>query len=144
VKVVALSTHFAKREVFHMLDAGASGYVLKTAASDDLVRAVRAVSMGQTYLSPEIAGYVVERATRDTPGVEETAYTTLGARQRQVLQLISEGKTSPEIAKLMFISIKTVDTHRRNIVKKLGLHGTAELTKYAVREGLTSLEGPPP
>ena len=140
VKVVALSTHTDKRYVHHMLEAGASGYVLKIAAYDELLRAVRAASLGKTYLSPEIAGLVVERSTHAHSAAEVSAYSTLGAREREVLQLVAEGKTSAETAKAMHISIKTVETHRRNIAQKLGLHGTAELTKYAVREGLTSLD----
>ena len=141
VRVIALSTHTDKRYVHHMLEAGASGYVLKIAAHDELVRAVRAASVGKTYLSPEIAGFVVERSTHPQAGKEVSAYSTLGAKEREVLQLVAEGKTSAETAKEMHISLKTVETHRRNIVQKLGLHGTAELTKYAVREGLTSLDG---
>ncbi len=140
VKVVALSTHTDKRYVHHILEAGACGYVLKIAAHDELLRAVRAASVGRTYLSPEIAGLVVERSTSANPGKDVSAYSTLGAREREVLQLVAEGKTSGETAKQMHISIKTVETHRRNIVQKLGLRGTAELTKYAVREGLTSLD----
>jgi|RhiMethySRZTD1v2_1073278.scaffolds.fasta_scaffold818473_2 two-component system response regulator NreC len=140
VKVIALSTHTDARYVHHMLEAGACGYVLKIAAADELLRAVRAVSLGRTYLSPEVAGSVVERATSPHDGGDVSAYSSLGSREREVLQLVAEGKTSAETAKLMHISTKTVETHRRNIVQKLGLHGTAELTKYAVREGLTSLE----
>ena len=140
VKVVALSTHTDKRYVHHMLEAGASGYVLKIAAHEELLRAVRAASVGKSYLSPEIAGLVVERSTSAHTGGEITAFSSLGAREREVLQLVAEGKTSGETAKQMHISIKTVETHRRNIVHKLGLHGTAELTKYAIREGLTSLD----
>jgi DNA-binding NarL/FixJ family response regulator len=140
VRVVALTTHADKRYVHHMLAAGASGYVLKMAAYDELLRAVRAASIGRTYLSPEIAGDVVERSTSPNRPGAVTAFTSLGAREREVLQLVAEGRTSAETAKSMHISIKTVETHRRNIARKLGLHGTAELTKYAVREGLTSLD----
>jgi len=140
VKVIALSTHTDKRYVHHMLEAGARGYVLKIAAYDELLRAVRAVSLGRTYLSPEVAGSVVERSTSPHDGSAVSAYSSLGSREREVLQLVAEGKTSSETAKEMHISTKTVETHRRNIVQKLGLHGTAELTKYAVREGLTSLD----
>lgn len=140
VKVIALSTHTDKRYVHHMLEAGASGYILKIAAHEELVRAVRAASVGQTYLSPEIAGLVVQRATHAEAEKDVSAYSTLGAREREVLQLVAEGKTSAEMATEMHISIKTVETHRRNIALKLGLRGTAELTKYAVREGLTSLD----
>ncbi|MCC6407544.1 MAG: response regulator transcription factor [Planctomycetes bacterium] len=140
VKVIALSTHTDKRYVHHMLEAGACGYLLKISAHDELLRAVRAAGLGRTYLSPEIAGFVVDRSTTAHTASEVSAYSTLGAREREVLQLVAEGKTSAETAKQMHISIKTVETHRRNIVQKLGLHGTAELTKYAIREGLTSLE----
>jgi DNA-binding NarL/FixJ family response regulator len=140
VRVIALSTHTDKRYVHHMLEAGACGYVLKIAAHDDLVLAVRAASLGKCYLSTEIAGLVIQRSTVAHSGVEVSAYTTLGAREREVLQLVAEGKTSGETASAMHISIKTVETHRRNIAQKLGLHGTAELTKYAIREGLTSLD----
>lgn len=140
VKVVALSTHTDKRYVHNMLEAGACGYVLKIAAHAELVLSVRAAAVGKTYLSPEIAGSVVERSTTTHTAGEVSAYSTLGSREREVLQLVAEGKTSAQTAKEMHISIKTVETHRRNIVIKLGLHGTAELTKYAVREGLTSLD----
>lgn len=140
VKVIALSTHTDRSYVHHMLEAGASGYVLKIAAHGELLRAVRAAGQGMTYLSPEIAGMVVERSTSPRSSTDGSAYATLGGREREVLQLVAEGKTSAETAKEMHISIKTVETHRRNIAHKLGLHGTAALTKYAIREGLTSLE----
>jgi DNA-binding NarL/FixJ family response regulator len=140
-RVVALSTHTDARYVQHMLEAGACGYVLKIAAHAELVQAVRAAAAGKTYLSPEIAGPVVMRSTNPNGPGDATAYSTLGSREREVLQLVAEGKTSLETAGEMHISVKTVETHRRNIAMKLGLHGTAELTKYAVREGLTSLEG---
>ena len=140
VKVVALSAHGDKRYVLHMLDAGASGYVLKITAHEELVRALRAVKEGRTYLCPEIAGLVVERSIRERASSELSAYSSLGPREREVLQLVAEGKTSGEAAKAMHISVKTVEAHRRNIAEKLGLHGTAQLTKYAGREGLTELE----
>jgi DNA-binding NarL/FixJ family response regulator len=140
VRVIALSTHTDKRYVHHMLEAGANGYVLKISAHEELIRAVRAASQGRTYLSPEIAGLVVERSTSTNAGRDMSVYSTLSSREREVLQLVAEGKTSAETAKEMHISVKTVETHRRNIVQKVGIHGTAELTKYAIREGLTSLE----
>ena len=140
VNVVALSTHADKRYIHYMLKVGASAYVLKISAFNELVQAVRAAKSGRTYLSPEIAAAVIARATHTQAGVEESAYSTLGSREREVLQLVAEGKTSAETATEMHISIKTVETHRRNLAHKLGLHGTAELTKYAIREGLTSLD----
>ncbi len=140
VKVIALSTHTDARYVHHMLEAGACGYVLKISAHEELLRALRAARRGLTYLSTEIAGLVVHRSTHAHTTAEVSAYTSLGAREREVLQLVAEGKTSSETAQQLHISIKTVESHRRNIAQKLGLHGTAELTKYAVREGLTSLD----
>ena len=139
VKIVALSMHYDRRFVCRMLDAGASAYVPKIDAANELVRAVRAVHSGQMYLSPAVAGFVVDRFSHERAD-DDTVFTRLSAREREVLQLVAEGKSSPATAKLMHISIKTVETHRRNIVQKLDIHGTAELTKYAVREGLTSLE----
>src|SRR5260221_4194210 len=139
VNVVALSAHADERFVHRMLDGGACGYVVKAAAHVELLRAVRAASEGETFLSPEIAGLVVGRSKNPDGEWASSAYSVLGAREREVLQLVAEGKTSAETAAQMHISINTVETHRRNIIQKLGLHGTAELTKYALRQGLTSL-----
>jgi DNA-binding NarL/FixJ family response regulator len=140
VRVVALSTHTDKRYVRNMIRAGASAYVLKEAASDDLLRAVAAAAEGRHYLSPQITGFLLESwiapQTADTP----TVYELLGPREREVLKLLSEGKTSKEIGARMGLALKTVESHRRRISTKLGLHSIAALTKYAVREGLTSLE----
>jgi DNA-binding NarL/FixJ family response regulator len=135
VKVVALSGHAEKYYVQRMLEAGARAYVLKMGAHEDLVSAIRAADLGHTYLSSDIAGWVVERG-----GEGEGRDEALGAREREVLQLVAGGRTSAQIAKQLHISIKTVETHRRNIARRLRLHGTAELTKYAIREGLSSLE----
>ncbi len=141
VKVVALSTHADKHYVHYMLKAGASAYVLKMSAFNELVQAVRAARFGQTFLSPEIAGAVIARAMQTPKQAEVSVYSSLTSREREVLQLVAEGRASTEIATEMHISIKTVETHRRNLAHKLGLRGTAELTKYAIREGLTSLDG---
>ena len=140
VKVVALSTHADKRYVRNMMRAGSSAYVLKESASEDLLRAVHAAMNGEHYLSPRITGCLVESWT--TPQLRESSsvYELLGAREREVLRHLAEGRTSKEIATELGLSIKTVETHRRNITHKVGLHSIAELTKYAVREGLTTLE----
>jgi DNA-binding NarL/FixJ family response regulator len=140
VRVVALSTHADKRYVRNMIRAGAAAYVLKESASEDLLRAVRAAAQGEHYLSPQITGCLLESWTVSHASESSTAYELLGAREREVLRLLSEGKTSKEIAKQLALSIKTIETHRRNITQKVGLHSVAELTKYAVREGLTALE----
>lgn len=139
-KVIALSFYSDKRYVENMLDAGAVGYVHKGAAGDELLRAVRAVMQGKNYLSPEVTSAVVESYVGRKKGRSGTAYTVLGPREREVLQLLAEGKTSPQIGRALSIATKTVETHRRNITKKLDLHSVAELTKYAIRQGLTSAE----
>jgi DNA-binding NarL/FixJ family response regulator len=140
VKVIALSTYTDRRYVLRALEAGASGYVAKVSAFDELQRAVKAVAEGGSYLSPEVADLVVGRQPRQPSARRKTPYETLGAREREVLQLLAEGLTSGEIAERLHLSTRTVDTHRRNIMRKLGLHSVAELTKFAVREGLTALE----
>jgi DNA-binding NarL/FixJ family response regulator len=140
VNVVALSTHADKRYVHYMLKAGASAYVLKIAAFNELVQAVRVASFGRTYLSPQIAGAVIARSMQDHAGAEESVYSALGSRERKVLELVADGMASTAIAAEMHISIKTVESHRRNLAYKLGLHGTPEATKSALCESLTSLD----
>lgn len=138
-KVVALSSHSDRRYVVSILRAGASGYVLKSDAYEELRRAVRAVIGGRSYLSVAVAGGVLESLRAG--GQEGSVYELLGPREREVLQLLAEGLSSPEIAGRLHISTSTVETHRRNLMRKLDLHSVAELTKYAIREGLTSAEG---
>ena len=139
-KVVALSTYSDESYVLSMLEAGASGYVLKDAAVEEMRRAIRVVAEGHHYLSPEVAGSVVASHLRGTAGDHASAYSLLGPRERQILQLLAEGHTSSEIARTLHIATSTVESHRRNIMKKLDLHSVAELTKYAIRQGLTPLE----
>jgi DNA-binding NarL/FixJ family response regulator len=141
VRVIALSTHADKRFVMAMLEAGALGYVVKEAAGADLIRAIRSAMLNQVYLSPKVATGVAESAVALARRSDaELTGSTLGGREREVLQLIAEGKTSKRIASTLSISVNTVEAHRRNIMRKLGLHSVAELTKYAIREGLTSAE----
>ena len=137
LKVIALSAYSDKRFVLEMLEAGAKGYLIKASAGDELPRAIRAVVQGQTYLCPEVAGSLVEAARGRTSGAGN-AGAKLGRREREVLGLLAEGKISSEIAARMHIAESTVEAHRRNIMRKLDLHSVAELTKYAIREGLTS------
>lgn len=138
-RVIALSTHSDKRYVLAMLEAGARGYIVKSAAGEELVRAIETVNRNQIYLSPAIAGVVVDSYLGREYPEEGIGAALLGSREREVLQLLAEGKSSPEIAAVMHISVSTVETHRRNIMRKLDLHSVAELTKFAVREGLTQL-----
>ena len=141
VRILALSMYSDPRYATEMLRAGAAGYLLKDAPVDELIRAINAVARLQTYLSPEIAAGIVDKHVRQKgSGDEGSAFNLLTDREREVLQLLAEGKTTKEIAGAITRSIKTVETHRFNIMGKLNLHSLAELTKYAVREGLTGLE----
>lgn len=139
VKVIALSMHSHRRFVFEMLKAGASGYLLKDCAFEELAAAIRAVVKGETYLSPRIAGIVVEGFVGSLT-VISPVFSLLTAREREVLQLLAEGKTTKQIASQIHVSIKTIETHRQRIMKKLNVKSVAELTKFAIREGLASLE----
>ena len=140
VKVLALSMYNSQRLITQMLQAGASGYLVKSCALEELVLAVRAVAAGKTYLSPDIAGSVVEDYRVLASGNDSPDPTNLSHRQREVLQLVAEGKSTKEIASALHMGIKTAEGHRHDIMQKLGLHSIAELTKYAIREGLTSVE----
>jgi DNA-binding NarL/FixJ family response regulator len=139
-RIIALSTYSDKRYVLGMLEAGASGYVLKSAAAEELVRAIQQVMRGEKYLSPDLTGTVVSEYLQRMMSPGTKPGQLLGPREREVLQMLAEGKTSKEIAAQLFIAVKTVDMHRQNIMNKLDLHSVAELTKYAIREGLTRLE----
>jgi two-component system response regulator NreC len=139
VKVIALSMYSDKQFVQGMMQAGASGYLLKDCAFDELVNAIRVVYAGETYLSPGIAGIVVQDYVKKLSNSASSAGTLLTKREREVLQLISEGKSTKLIATQLDVSIKTVETHRRQMMEKLGIRNVAGLTKYAIREGLTSL-----
>jgi two-component system NarL family response regulator len=141
VQVIALSSHSDSRYVNAMLDAGACGYVLKANAYEDLRRALAAAQKGTSYLCPDVTEAVVGASRRRADGQPATARAPLSSREREVLQLLAEGLSSPEIGKRLFVAASTVETHRRNIMRKLDIHSVADLTKYAIREGLTSLEG---
>jgi len=141
VKVLGLSMHSDKRFVIGMLQAGAAGYLLKDCATEELASAIRAVAAGQSYLSPAVTGLIIEDCLGRTPSpAAAISPAILSSREREVLQLIAEGSSTRDIASRLFVSVKTVETHRRQIMKKLDLYTVADLTKYAVREGLTSLE----
>jgi two-component system NarL family response regulator len=135
-KIVALSAFSDKRFVTEMLRSGASAYVTKSAAGTELVSAIRAVACGHGYFSPEIAATLVSEV-RDR--ATTSAGQPLARREREVLRLIAEGARSTEIATQMHITVATVEVHRRNIMRKLGIRTVAELTKHAIREGIASL-----
>jgi DNA-binding NarL/FixJ family response regulator len=140
IKVLALSMNSDRRYVVAMFEVGAVGYLLKNSAADELIEAVRAVALGHRYVSPAIAGIVVDRLLDAEKGVRPMSDRVLSPREREVLQLLAEGKPSKEIATRLGVSVSTVETHRRQIMNKLKLHTIAELTKYALREGLTSID----
>jgi len=143
VRVVALSGHPDRHFVTEMLRAGASAYILKHTAYEELIRAIREVMNGRTYLSPEVTRDVVNAYVRAEPAGRakaQPAFAALTTREREVLQMIAEGKSAKFIAAEMNVSVKTIETHRRNIMEKLNLHSVAELTKYAIREGVTSID----
>ena len=140
VKVIALSMHADKRFVRHMFAAGAAGYVLKGSAFEEVAAAIKKVAAGRIYISPKITDQVlgdyIKLLTKPSPRGE----SPLSDREREVLQMLAEGKSSRMIAERLHVSVTTVDTHRKHIMDKLGFRTIAELTKYAVREGLTSLD----
>jgi DNA-binding NarL/FixJ family response regulator len=139
-RVIALSMHSDRRFMAEMLKAGASAYLLKNSAFEELAGAIRTVSSGRMYLSPRIADVVVEDYVRNMPQREPGAFAALTPREREVLQLLAEGKATKQAAACLHVSVKTVETHRRQIMSKLDIHSVAELTKYAIREGLTTVE----
>ncbi len=139
VKVIALSAYSDRRFIFHMFKAGASGYLLKDCLFEELAAAIRAVARKQIYVSPKIADVVVKDFIRRSLKDDLTVFSILTDREREVLQLLSEGQTTKRIASLLKVSVKTIETHRQHIMDKLDIRSIAGLTKYALREGLTSL-----
>ncbi len=138
-KVIALSMHADKRYVMEMLKAGASGYILKDNAYEELARAIRTALKNHTYLSPQVTETVIGDYVQLALVANGSAFSLLSAREREVLQLLAEGSSTAQIADCLGISVKTVETYRQHIIEKLEIRSIAELTKYAIREGLTSL-----
>lgn len=136
IKVIALSMNADRRYVVAMFEVGAVGYLLKSSASEELVQAVRAVADDLTYVSPAIAAIVVDNLV----SAHASPSKPLSPREREVLQLLAEGSSSKDIANRLKLAVPTVETHRRQIMDKLNLRTIAELTKYAIREGITSLD----
>jgi len=139
-KVIILSMHSDRHIVKETLEAGASAYVLKSNLFDEMLRALETVAEGGRYLSPRITDVVIDDYVGDSTEDKSAKTPKLTSRERQIVQLVAEGKTIKEIAHILHISPKTADSNRRQIMNKLGFSSMAELTKYAVREGLTSLE----
>ena len=140
IKVIALSMHSDRQFIIEMLNAGASGYLLKDCAFHELINAIHSVASNRSYLSPEIADVMIKEYKHVISKESLSVFSLLTSRERQVLQLIAEGKTTKEIAYTLKVSTKTIETYRQQIMYKLDIHSIAGLTKYAVREGLTSIE----
>ncbi len=139
-RIIALSSHSGKEFVTGMFKAGASGYLLKDCAFDELLDAVKAVNAKHTYLSREISDVLVKEFVFNVHSDKETKQDELSSREKEVLQLIAEGKSTKIIAEQLFISVKTVESHRKKIMQKLDMFTVSELTKYAIRMGFTSLD----
>jgi DNA-binding NarL/FixJ family response regulator len=140
IRVIALSVHLDKHFVTQMLKAGASGYVLKSCLFDEVLRALRTVNRNEHYLSPKITDVVLDDYIHYMAIYNKSAEDHLTARERQIVQMLTEGKSTKLIASRLHISPKTSDANRRRIMNKLGISSLAELTKYAIRKGITSTE----
>ncbi|MGI9332273.1 MAG: response regulator [Gammaproteobacteria bacterium] len=138
-KVVALSMHAEGQYVQGMLQAGAAGYILKDCAGDELVQALQAVMSNRSYVSPQITDVIVSDYVARLSGEVTAQAPVLSTREREVLQLISEGQSTASIAERLHVSVKTVETHRKRLMDKLDIRSVAGLTKYAIREGITSV-----
>lgn len=139
VHVIILSMHANEEYVYQALRAGATGYVLKDSGTSELELAIQAIARGETYLSPTVSKYIVADYVRRT-GSEPNPLEQLTPRQREILQLIAEGKSTKDIADKLYISTKTVETHRVQLMERLDIHDVAGLVRYAIRKGLVMLE----
>jgi two-component system, NarL family, response regulator NreC len=140
IAIIALSVHLDKHFVTGMLKAGARGYIPKSCLFDEVLRAIETVGAGGHYLSPKITGVVMDDYVHYMTAAERSTEGRLTKRERQVVQLLAEGKSTKQIALSLHVSSKTVDSNRRQIMNKLGIFSVAELTKYAIRQGLTTAE----
>ena len=140
IKIIALSMHSERQIVVGVFRAGASGYLLKDSSSLELVDAIRTIYLGRKYLSQKISDIVLQEISDVKKETGEIGVDILTNRECEILQLISEGNSTKKIADVLFISPKTVESHRANIMDKLNIHNIPELTKYAIRAGLTSLD----
>ena len=137
-KVIALSMHSTRKFMAELLKAGASGYLLKESAVAELIGAIRTVMAGKAYLSPKVTNAVLDDYVRHVPTDSSASFSSLTAREREVLQLVAEGKTTKEMAACLHVSVKTIEAHRTHIMEKLRIDSIAGLTKFAIREGITS------
>ncbi len=139
IKVIALSVHSEKEYVSGMLQAGASAYLLKDSAFRELAEAIQTVTQNQTYISPKIAGTLIQDYREKLKSEDTSVFNILTKREREILQLLAEGKTVKQIAGELFLSVKTIESHRQNIMNKLDIYSIPDLVKYAIRHGIISL-----
>jgi DNA-binding NarL/FixJ family response regulator len=139
VRILILSMHTTEEYVHQALRAGARGYLLKDSAPDELALAIRAVARGETYLTPSISRYVIDSYLQRLRG-ESGPLEALTPRQREILQLIAEGHTTKEIAKVLNVGVKTVETHRAQLMDRLNIHDVAGLVRFAIRVGLVQTD----
>lgn len=139
-KVIALSMHAEKRFLVEMFKSGARAYILKNSAFSELISAIHTVNSGQLYVSPKLAGLFVKDCLGQFKFDDQSAFSMLTIREREVLQLLAEGNSSKEIATKLALSVYTTESYRKQLMSKLDLHSVAELTRYAIREGLTPLD----
>jgi DNA-binding NarL/FixJ family response regulator len=145
IKVVVLSMHVSEEYIIQALRAGAVGYLLKDADVSELESAIRRTASGEIYLSPSISSHIAEYMKRVYPRSDQedqntNPYQILTPRQREILQLIAEGHSTQEIAQILDLSVKTVETHRTQLMERLDIHDIANLVRYAIRMGLVSVE----
>jgi DNA-binding NarL/FixJ family response regulator len=140
IKVIMLSMHSDQRFVVESLKAGATGYFLKDCAIDELIKAIKTVYSGQIYLARQIEETVIRDYLSLAVSRPDSVFSVLSAREREVLQLLAGGSSTKEIASQLCVSIKTIETHRKQIMDKLNIHSIAQLTKYAIKEGLSPLD----
>ncbi len=141
IKVLILTMHTTEEYISQILHAGASGYLVKKSAHHELLSAIMAIQKGDFYLSPLVSKKVVDEYLQKTKDdIKQDRYEKLTTREREVLQLIAEGKANKEIAELLYLSVKTVETHKAHLMEKLNLHTTTDLIKYAIQKGIISQE----
>jgi two-component system response regulator NreC len=141
IKVLILTVHSTEEYIFQILRAGASGYLIKQAAVEELISAIQAVHRGDTFLSPSMSRIIHEESSRQAQTTaDRDNLARLTDREREVLQLVAEGRSNREIAQLLHVTVKTVEAHRAHVMEKLDLHSTAELTRYAIRKGIIGPE----
>jgi two-component system response regulator NreC len=140
LKILVLSMHSETTFVMNAFAAGASGYLLKDVGTDEVSRALNAILAGRKYIGQEIADVVLGRAVAHWLATAQSGPPNISSREREVLQLVAEGKSTKEIAAQLYVSIKTIETHRRRIMARLELPNIADLTKYAIREGIIAIQ----